>query len=370
MTQVFEVKKIDGKGLGWVANKDIKRGSVIFSENPQLELSLEQKDAKSMEINFNPNWVEKVMSSFNRMNKTDQDEYMKLSNSFDNIQFLIPQHRMILQKEIENRKTVISSKEPDKNKVEEILKILDICETNSYPQGVYIKISRLNHSCRPNAMFCEGSKSFESRIRAASKINAGEEITISYVPTTVKHMNRKERQKWLLKWRQFVCRCNFCQHNAEDEKDFALYELFHRAEQLKKDHFDSDSVPLPVPFYRQGVDLYKGLYKLGREKNISPSVLFHYLQDGFNFGYQGFLISNGNVKEQFKTDSEKFAETAEKFHKILANDAVDLELWKKRQNLETYRSNAIRVWVEYALAHPGVSVNPIPTRVQIMPTRI
>ena len=183
-------------------------------------------------------------------------------------------------------------------------------------------------------------------------------------------MNRKERQKWLLKWRQFVCRCNFCQHNAEDEKDFALYELFHRAEQLKKDHFDSDSVPLPVPFYRQGVDLYKRLYKLGREKNILPSVLFHYLQDGFSFGYQGFIFSNGNVKEQFKTDSEKFAETAEKFHKILANDAVDLELWKKRQNLETYRSNAIRGWVEYALAHPGVSVNPIPTRVQIMPTRI
>ena len=97
-----KVKKIDGKGLGWVANKDIKRGSVIFTENPQLELSLEQKGAKSMEINFNPNWVEKVMSSFNRMNKTDQDEYMKLSNSFDNIPFLIPQHRMLLQKEIEN----------------------------------------------------------------------------------------------------------------------------------------------------------------------------------------------------------------------------------------------------------------------------
>ena len=43
MTQVFEVKKIDGKGLGWVANKNIKRGSVIFTENPQLEFSLEQK---------------------------------------------------------------------------------------------------------------------------------------------------------------------------------------------------------------------------------------------------------------------------------------------------------------------------------------
>jgi hypothetical protein len=42
---------------------------------------------------------------------------------------------MLLQKEIENRKTIISSTEKDKNKVEEILKIWDICETNSYPQG-------------------------------------------------------------------------------------------------------------------------------------------------------------------------------------------------------------------------------------------
>jgi hypothetical protein len=33
-------------------------------------------------------------------------------------------------------------------------------------------------------MFCESSKSLESRIRAASRMNAGEEITISYVPQT------------------------------------------------------------------------------------------------------------------------------------------------------------------------------------------
>ena len=41
----------------------------IFTENPELKLNLEQKGVKSMEINFNRYWVEKVMSSFNRTYK-------------------------------------------------------------------------------------------------------------------------------------------------------------------------------------------------------------------------------------------------------------------------------------------------------------
>ena len=39
MTQLFEIKEIEGKGLGWVATKNIKRGTVIFTEKPQLELN-------------------------------------------------------------------------------------------------------------------------------------------------------------------------------------------------------------------------------------------------------------------------------------------------------------------------------------------
>ena len=51
-----KVKKIDGKGLGWVANKDMKRGSVIFTENPQLELSLDSSvDMKRGSVIFTEN---------------------------------------------------------------------------------------------------------------------------------------------------------------------------------------------------------------------------------------------------------------------------------------------------------------------------
>ena len=39
MTQLFEIKEVEGKGLGWVATKNIKRGTVIFTEKPQLALN-------------------------------------------------------------------------------------------------------------------------------------------------------------------------------------------------------------------------------------------------------------------------------------------------------------------------------------------
>ena len=43
MTQLFEIQTIEGKGVGFVATKDIKRGTVIFTESPQLDLALEEK---------------------------------------------------------------------------------------------------------------------------------------------------------------------------------------------------------------------------------------------------------------------------------------------------------------------------------------
>ena len=43
MAQLFEIQTIEGKGLGFVATKEIKRGTVIFTESPQFDLALEEK---------------------------------------------------------------------------------------------------------------------------------------------------------------------------------------------------------------------------------------------------------------------------------------------------------------------------------------
>ena len=75
--------------------------------------------------------------------------------------------------------------------MEEMVKIFNIYGSNAFLNGVYLKMSRLNHSCRPNAEICSDSDvSKPLNIRAMSKIEAGEEIVISYKFALVS-MNRQ-----------------------------------------------------------------------------------------------------------------------------------------------------------------------------------
>ena len=66
------------------------------------------------------------------------------------------------------------------------------------------------------------------------KFKAGEEITFCYTSQTVLHTKRQERRQLIYNERFFACYCNFCQKDAENEKDFELYEMFSRTEKMKK----------------------------------------------------------------------------------------------------------------------------------------
>jgi len=216
--------------------------------------------------------------------------------------------------------------------------ICDIYDTIVCKDGVDVNSSRLNHSCRANAL------RMTDEIRVISKIKEGEEITISYFPDDQEfQMNRQERQKMLFESKQMICHCNFCNNDTEDEMDFELYRKFREVEELKKNR-DSGNVMLFTGF-QKSVDLYKEMYKIGKEKDLSPKVLFSFLKDGFGFGHLGFLqliskeentISEQKQRVIFKDDCERFAKAAEKFNKILGNELVDIEYWKPRQDFERF----------------------------------
>ena len=73
------------------------------------------------------------------------------------------------------------------------------------------------------------------------------------------------------------------------------------------------------------MDLCKELYKLGKEKNLSPQVLFDILVDGFNFATIGFFPNcEDEAKEKFRNDCSTFVKAAGKFRKILANSIGQL----------------------------------------------
>ena len=66
-----EVVAIEGKGLGCVATRDIKKNTLILQEIPQIFLKHDIKEEFE-------SWVTKLMYQFNRMSKKDQKEFLKL----------------------------------------------------------------------------------------------------------------------------------------------------------------------------------------------------------------------------------------------------------------------------------------------------
>ena len=80
MSSLYKVTKIKGKGLGCVAISDIKKGSLILMEKPQLCVETEERKGSSM-------WIKSLLKSFYEMSKAHQHEYMTLRNKFNNLQF-------------------------------------------------------------------------------------------------------------------------------------------------------------------------------------------------------------------------------------------------------------------------------------------
>ena len=69
MEGLFKIDKIDGKGLGWIALRDIKAGTLIYEEKHQFV-------PKKNHGNFVT--VLDLMNSFYAMSENDQKEYLEL----------------------------------------------------------------------------------------------------------------------------------------------------------------------------------------------------------------------------------------------------------------------------------------------------
>ena len=79
MAEIYKVIEFEGKGLGCVASTDIKRGSLILNENPQIK-SLGETLKEARQKGQMAEWIKRLLKSFNQMNKADQLEFMTLCN--------------------------------------------------------------------------------------------------------------------------------------------------------------------------------------------------------------------------------------------------------------------------------------------------
>ena len=80
--------------------------------------------------------------------------------------------------------------------------------------GVFLNISRINHSCAPNCIDSAGSDDNEKSVLALRRISQGEELSLSYLhaPEGSKAMRAGELNYW-----NFVCTCELCEFEGAKE---------------------------------------------------------------------------------------------------------------------------------------------------------
>jgi hypothetical protein len=117
-------------------------------------------------------------------------------------------------------KLILSGERPDT--IPQVMLLDDILRSNALPifddpklrAGLFLTASRLNHSCIPNADHYYDIKSGYKPVFANRDIEAGEEITISYI----NHVNPQVLRQMELKTRGFVCRCSACDLRHPDSR--------------------------------------------------------------------------------------------------------------------------------------------------------
>ena len=124
MGEYYEVKEVGLKGIGCVALKEIKPGTMILQEKPQLFLSTGDLSIHNLVI------------SFQQMSEFENEEYLKLHNRFTNFEGLNDEDKGKVngwkQDLEENMKGCTEGQK------EAILDIIGIYLTNTFDNGVGI----------------------------------------------------------------------------------------------------------------------------------------------------------------------------------------------------------------------------------------
>ena len=224
MTNLYRLTPIEGKGFGIVASTFIKKGTVVLEEEAQMPYLDNEPDLQAIRAETWMNWIKNIMALYNKMTKSDQKEYLELYNQFESV----PKKDNSRWKQLLGTDTssyensfkeyllmFIKKMEDDKEKVDKIFKIVGIYNSNStLKDGLKIKRSRFNHSCRPNTFQEPGSQ----KIMAISNIEPGQEITVDYARAKVLfNMLSKEMRQWFLRVNFNVtnCFCDLCEENTD-----------------------------------------------------------------------------------------------------------------------------------------------------------
>ena len=168
--ELYEVKESPSKGLGMFAKTKIPRGQLVIAEKALF-----------------------CMSPLGMLDPAKTEDQCMSKLSSDEKKWFY---------------TLSDSQNPSKPT------FISIMQTNALPLGcdsreggLFPVITRINHSCLPNAKHSWNSSEKVEKIYALKDIEAGEEIFISYLNP---YATRSDRQRMLKLKFNFDCQCPAC----------------------------------------------------------------------------------------------------------------------------------------------------------------
>ena len=147
------LRNVEGKGLGCIANCKIKRGTLIEREEPALKVKVLEIETYSENLEQSAGVI---IDGFNRMVNKSKEDYLKLCNKFKMLDPKLPDYNERLESLPKLREIIrryISTSDLRDIDVETAAQVFEIYKTNTFPNGVFLKISRFNHSCVANAEY-------------------------------------------------------------------------------------------------------------------------------------------------------------------------------------------------------------------------
>ncbi|KAI9659277.1 MAG: hypothetical protein M1821_001535 [Bathelium mastoideum] len=181
--------------------RDIARGTRVLAERPLIKVYM--KSPESI--------VEQIKTAFGRLPPAQKDLYEDLYSA-DPATVIPP----LILTTIDAKEYKTAEEHPNTQRLVSVFYtnhfVLDFLSPHT--GALFTTVSRVNHSCVPNAHWAYNDQIDQMAIHATRDIPAGTEITISYTPSD---MRTRDQRQYDLRAFGFTCRCEACENPGESD---------------------------------------------------------------------------------------------------------------------------------------------------------
>ncbi|KAM4055841.1 SET domain-containing protein [Hirsutella rhossiliensis] len=283
----FEERVLPGRGRGLIANKTLHRGDRIFAYSPILVLD---EDA---------------------FQNLDEDKWIALETV---AVAKLPLATRELFWELHGEPSV----HPISDRIDTNAFEIEIGESTNYI--VVPEIARLNHDCRPNAVYFFDTQTLTHHVHAITDIMPGTEITITYIDP---RMPRQQRLTDLYTSWAFNCSCSTCSLHPKlaNASDARLAEITALTE-----HLDEGSEASP--------QIAQALVSLHHQERLHGTSTNAYRLAALAFCAQGehwTTVQYARLAVEFGLLSDGFRDDGVQLMMRLAEDPEAQTCWSRRR---------------------------------------